>query len=513
MCHSWSVRSLLSIARTGSGIATAQRFALTLTVALFAILDLWAPQSFAGGRLSINSQPANQSVPAGQNATFTVVASGRGSISYQWYKNGAAISGANSSSYTTPPTSNSDNGEQFDVVVTNRYGSRTSSMATLTVNAAMVAPSIATQPVNETLNAGQTASFSVAANGTAPLAYQWHKSGVSISGATSSSYTTPATTTADSGSTFTVVVSNAAGSVTSNTATLTINAAPAPAIQLSSTSITFSNVVVGSPVSQTLIITNAGTATLSISQINVAGAGFSVSGFSLPLSVSAGQRATVAIEFNPTSAGGVSGNISIVSNAPTSPTSVSLSASAVAATPTLGISPISLSFGNVTIGTASTAQTVTVTNTGNSSLTISSIIPSAGYSLSGGGAPVTLAPSQELTLSVTFDPTAAGSANGTISIASNATGSPAVISLSGTGVAHSVALAWNASTSAVSGYNVYRSTVSGSAYVKLNSALVGGLTYDDGTVQSATTYYYVVTAVDSSGNESVYSNQASETIP
>jgi hypothetical protein len=88
------------------------------------------------------------------------------------------------------------------------------------------APSIATQPANQTVTAGQTATFSVTAMGTTPLTYQWQKSGTAITAATSSSYTTPATTTADSGSQFTVVVSNAIGSVTSNAATLTVNAAP-----------------------------------------------------------------------------------------------------------------------------------------------------------------------------------------------------------------------------------------------------------------------------------------------
>jgi len=126
---------------------------------------------------------------------------------------------------------------------------------------------------------------------------------------------------------------------------------------------------------------------------------------------------------------------------------------------------------------------------------------------------VTLAPSQKLTLSVTFDPTAAGSLNGSISIVSNATGSPAVIGLSGTGVAHSVALSWNASTSTASGYNVYRSTTSGSGYVKINSSLVSGLAYADSNVTRGTTYYYVTTAVDSSGSESAYSNRASAAIP
>src|SRR5204862_3142652 len=111
------------------------------------------------------------------------------------------------------------------VVVTNMAGTVTSSTATLTVNAAAVAPTITTQPANQTVTAGQTATFAVAATDTAPLSYQWKKNGTAISGATSSSYTTPATTSSDNGAQFTVVVSNTVGSVTSSTATLTVNAA------------------------------------------------------------------------------------------------------------------------------------------------------------------------------------------------------------------------------------------------------------------------------------------------
>jgi hypothetical protein len=85
------------------------------------------------------------------------------------------------------------------------------------------APYINTQPANLTVTAGQTATFSVTASGTAPLSYQWQKNGADITGAISASYTTPATTTADSGEQFRVVISNAAGSATSNTATLTVN--------------------------------------------------------------------------------------------------------------------------------------------------------------------------------------------------------------------------------------------------------------------------------------------------
>jgi fibronectin type 3 domain-containing protein len=136
--------------------------------------------------------------------------------------------------------------------------------------------------------------------------------------------------------------------------------------------------------------------------------------------------------------------------------------------------------------------------------------------MTGGSAPVTLTPTQNLILTIQFSPTVAGSVNGSISMASNASGSPATVSLTGTGVVpvqHSVALSWTASTSTVSGYNVYRATVSGGPYTKINSSLVTVLTYTDSTVQSGTTYYYVTTAVDSSGNESVDSNQVPASIP
>ena len=95
-------------------------------------------------------------------------------------------------------------------------------------------PSITTQPANQTVTAGQTASFSVSATGAMPLTYQWQKNGSAISGATAATYTTPATTSADNGAQFKVVVSNSKGSATSNAATLTVTAASAVQITTSS---------------------------------------------------------------------------------------------------------------------------------------------------------------------------------------------------------------------------------------------------------------------------------------
>ncbi len=172
---------------------------------------------------SITTQPASQTVSAGQTATFSVTATGTATLTYQWKKNGTAIGGATSASYTTPATAAADNGALFTVTVTNNTGNVTSNAATLTVN---LPPTITAQPVNKTVTVGQTAAFSVTATGTGTLTYQWKKNGTAIGGATSASYTTPATAATDNGALFTVTVTDTAGSVTSSAATLTVNVAP-----------------------------------------------------------------------------------------------------------------------------------------------------------------------------------------------------------------------------------------------------------------------------------------------
>jgi hypothetical protein len=177
----------------------------------------------------ITTQPANQTVSVGQSATFSVVTTGTTPLQYQWRKNGTAIVGATGSSYTTLAAVSGDNGSSFTLVVTNATGSMTSNAATLTVTAAPTAPQITTQPVNQTVSVGQSATFHVVATGTAPLKYQWQKNGTAIAGATGSSYTAPAAVSGDNGSSFTAVVTNATGSMTSNAATLTVTATAAAA--------------------------------------------------------------------------------------------------------------------------------------------------------------------------------------------------------------------------------------------------------------------------------------------
>src|SRR6202030_1595359 len=202
-------------------------FSLRLSVLLFLTLVLCVATlkvTAAATAPSIISQPTDQTVTAGQAATFSVASTGTAPISYQWRKNGLTITGANLPSYTTPPATTSNNGAQFTVLVSNSVASVMSSVATLKVAAAATAPSITSQPTDQTVTAGQAATFSVASAGTAPISYQWRKNGLTITGANLPSYTTPPATTSNNGAQFTVLVSNSVGSVMSSVATLKVAA-------------------------------------------------------------------------------------------------------------------------------------------------------------------------------------------------------------------------------------------------------------------------------------------------
>ena len=196
---------------------------------------------------SITTQPTSVTVTAGASASFTVAASGTAPLTYQWQKGGNAISGATTTTYTIAATQSSDAGT-YTCVVSNSAGSATSNNATLTVNTP-VAPSIATQPASVTVTAGGSASFTVAATGTAPLSYQWSKGGATISGATASTYTIATTQASDAGS-YTCTISNSVGSVVTNAATVTVtNPVTAPAITTQPTS---ASVLVGANASFTV---------------------------------------------------------------------------------------------------------------------------------------------------------------------------------------------------------------------------------------------------------------------
>ncbi len=169
----------------------------------------------------ITSQPSSQTVIAGGTASFTVTATGSAPLRYQWRTNGIAMTGATNSTLTISGATPSQAGN-YAVVITNSSGSITSATAILTV---LIPPSITTQPVSQSVSAGNSAGFTVAATGTAPLGYRWRKNGTFINGANSTTLSLPSAGAGDAGS-YTVVVTNSAGSVTSSVAVLTVNAPP-----------------------------------------------------------------------------------------------------------------------------------------------------------------------------------------------------------------------------------------------------------------------------------------------
>jgi len=284
---------------------------------------------------TISSQPASKTVTVGQTAAFSVTATGKAPLSYQWQKNGAAISGAKSSSYSTPATTSTDNGALFAVVVTNSVGTVTSSSAKLTVNSA---PSITVQPASKNVIAGQTATFAVSATGAAPLSYQWRKNGTAISGATSASYTTPAETTTDNGAQFSAAVSNAIGSVTSNSAVLTVNASTL-VLNVSPASLSFGSIDTGAASTLGVTLTNSGNSSVTISGISTTGSGVSASNVSSNTTLAPGQSAALNVTFAPTSTGSVTGGVTVASNATNSPSIISITGTGVQSNFSTWVSP------------------------------------------------------------------------------------------------------------------------------------------------------------------------------
>lgn len=177
---------------------------------------------------AITAEPASLTVVAGQTAGFAVTATGSQPLTYQWRRNGTPVTGATADRYTTPALATADNGARYDVLVGNSAGTVTSAPATVTVTATAVAPSITTAPRSLSVELGQPAVFDVVAGGTAPLSYQWRRNGVDLAGATDSRFAIEATEAEDDAARFSVQVSNAAGTVTSPEAALTVLSSTSP---------------------------------------------------------------------------------------------------------------------------------------------------------------------------------------------------------------------------------------------------------------------------------------------
>jgi hypothetical protein len=203
----------------------------------------------------------------------------------------------------------------------------------------------------------------------------------------------------------------------------------------------------------------------------------------------------------------------VISDASNSPLNIALSGTGTA-TGTLAVSPTSLSFGNVVVGTGSSLSG-SLTASGASVTVTAATLNNGEFALSGISLPATIAAGQSTGFTVTFTPQSSGAASANLSFTSNASNSPTVQSMTGTGTApiqHSVDLTWDASPDAV-GYNIYRGAASGGPYTMVNSSLDSSTAYTDSTVASGQTYYYVATSVNALLQESGYSTPIKAVIP
>jgi hypothetical protein len=293
--------------------------------------------------------------------------------------------------------------------------------------------------------------------------------------------------------------------------------------------IDFKSVVVGQKNSQTLQITNTSPKNLDVNALLVSGAGFTLLAARAPVVLAPGKNLSVSIVFAPSSASAENGALRISSPDLKTPVSVPLFGSGEKPAPGLQASPSTINFGNHSVN-SSAFQAVTLTNTGNISLTVNAVsVAGSGYSITGLSAGVSLSPGQQLEFQVWFVPSTAGNSSAMLAVSSSSLPTPLKLSLSGSAAnssatsssptstsppsTHSVTLDWSPSTSSVAGYHVYRGGSSGGPYSRVNSSMVTSLNYRDASVQSGGHYFYVVTALSTDGAESPYSNEVAADIP
>jgi len=300
--------------------------------------------------------------------------------------------------------------------------------------------------------------------------------------------------------------------------------AAAAKISIVPASVDFKEVVVGQRNSQTLQVSNTGNEPISFEALRVSGPGFTLSRIKTPLTLPARKSFTVTLAFSPTKESPAAGSLALSSSDLKAPVSVPLAGSGEKAAPQLQSHPSSLNFGAVAVRATST-QTVKLKNTGNVPLTINSAaLSNSAFSTAGLSTGVSLAPGQSLEFKLAFRPTSNGSVSGTLSIGSSSLASPVNLAISGAGATgttstpspvsgHSVSLVWSPSASPVIGYHVYRGTSPGGPYSRISASTIGGLDFSDTTLPSSGRYYYVVTALDSAGVESAFSNEATVDFP
>jgi hypothetical protein len=478
----------------GVAVGSSAKETITLTNAGSSTITI-SQLSASGAGFSAGGLSAGQTIAAGTQASFTA----------------AFTPTAAGSAFGTVTVSTNASNPVLSIALS---GTGTATQPQLSISSS----SLAFNGVNVGSNASQTVTLTN--NGNAVLKI----TAAPISGSGYTMTAAPTTINAGASGTFSVTFAPKAEGSATGSISIASNAPGSPGtIALSGTgmqalgsanpaSVAFGSVVVGNSNSDVITLRNTGNATLSFSQVGVSGAGFSISGLTASSTIAAGGSLNFTALFAPSSAAPSTGSITLVTNGSPSQISIALTGNGTAATQSLSLSSSSLNFGNVQVG-SNNSLTATITNTGNGNVTISGVtVTGAGYTASGVSSGMSLTPNQSVTLTIGFAPTGLGSDSGTVTVASTATASPITLSL--TGESHTVLLTWTASTSSgVTGYYVYRGTQSGQ-YTKVDTTSpASGTQFTDTTVAAGTTYYYVVTAVDSSGTESSYSSSATVSVP
>ena len=256
---------------------------------------------------------------------------------------------------------------------------------------------------------------------------------------------------------------------------------------------------------------------MRISSKSEQGSAFSFGAFPLPVKLQPGTSIELPVIFTPTAKGYANGTLTLASNDPNSPLNMHVQGTGFYLSgPELGVTPSTLTFGSVTVGSSASLQATLTAS--NAPVTISSDgSTSSEFAILGLNLPQTISAGQSIQVTIQFTPNASGAASGQAGFTSNAANSPTVEQLTGTGVAqgsHSVYLSWDpGSGSSPAGYNIYRANAYAGPFQIINTALDASTNYTDNTVVSGATYYYVTTEVNAQGQESAYSNEVQAVIP
>jgi hypothetical protein len=489
------------------------------------------PASLSFGSVTMGSK---------QSLSETVINTGGTSVTISQV--GISGTGYSLSGITTPMTLTAGQSATFSATFTPASAASVSGNITVTSNASnptLTTPlsgtgvalgAVGSNPTSlsfGSVTVGSKQSLSETVTNTGGTSVSISQVGISGVGYSLSGITAPVTLTAGQSATFSVAFTPASAASVSGNITITSNASnPTLTIPLSGTgvalgalgsnpaSLGFGSVTVGSNQSLSETVTNTGGSSVTISQVGISGTGYSVSGITAPVTLTAGQSVSFTVTFTPASALSASGNLTITSTASNPTLTIPLSGTGAAAAGQLTVSPTTLGLGSVVIGVSGTASGSLTASGSNVTVTAASSNNSV-FSLSGLSLPVTIPAGQSAPFTVTFSPLVSGAASGILTFTSNAQPATTTEALTGTATpapTHTVNLSWNASTSSnISGYNVYRAVYTNScgSFSKINSVLNTTTLYTDSAVVSGTSYCYAATAVDSSNAESGYSNIAS----